>query len=87
MNETGKPTPGATRTAKEVIRKWFMRPISTSEEDIAKIIDEETGLRELLEAAKELAGAMNCGAIYSEHRAKLNELRAAIARAERKNHA
>ena len=49
-------TPGAMRAAKEATRKWFMRPVSTTEEDIARIIDEESGLADLLEAARVVVG-------------------------------
>ncbi len=97
MNETGKPMPGAERAAKKIFsdiafgnafqENWRKK------DWLAQIIDEETGLRELLAAASMLEG------FISEHEewyfagtdpededstesVMLHNFRAAIARAE-----
>ena len=86
MTQPTKPSAGAMRAARE----WYVYPKDSRVESLAQIIDRETGMAELLEAAKnmyreQLAARWNkpdMGYFVSEK--VTNALRLAIAKCERK---
>ncbi len=76
MNEQAKPSAAALRAAKELDTEGFVFSWKTNQ--AAEIIDRETGLAELLEASKEVAGTrIGLGSA-------LERLEQAIAKAEAK---
>ncbi len=81
MTQPTKPSAGALRAAKE----WYVYPKDSRVESLAYVIDRETGMAELLEAAKVAVGELDCsGTIDFLTAGALKKLEQAIAKCERK---
>ena len=61
MTQPTKPSAGALRAAKE----WYVYPKDSRVESLAYVIDRETGMAELLEAAKEAKAHLEGGGDYA----------------------
>ncbi len=87
MTEQIKPSSGALKAAGIIIRGLF-KATTTDVEIAAQIIDRETGVAELLEAAKMAESSLFCLEacnLWTERdHQRLNQLRRAIAKAEAK---